>query len=143
MDMERFKQEYQKHLLEAQHLLMQSKELHNNLELAQKNIVDHTSAQRKRKARVVSEYAVMARSIIGKKFQQFQESAIAERVIEEKAAKNAKSERMKEPEPTSNPAIGKTQRTDTDLDAAANAEDGIPEVGDVGPVWLLTTVCHT
>uniref|UniRef100_A0A0A9ECZ6 MutS2 and Smr-associated SH3 domain-containing protein n=1 Tax=Arundo donax TaxID=35708 RepID=A0A0A9ECZ6_ARUDO len=111
---------------------MQSKELHNNLELAQKNIVDHTSAQRKRKARVVSEYAVMARSIIRKKFQQFQESAIAERVIEEeKAAKNAKSERMKDPEPTSTSAIAKTQKTDTNLDAAANdEEDGIPEVGD-------------
>ncbi|XP_062205323.1 uncharacterized protein LOC133907323 [Phragmites australis] len=132
MDMERFKQKYQQHLQEAQHLLMQSKELHNNLELAQKNIVDHTSAQRKRKARVVSEYAVMARSIIRKKFQQFQESAIAERAKEEEAAKNAKSERVKDPVPASTSVIGKTQNTDTILDAAANdEEDGTPEVGDL------------
>ncbi|WVZ59565.1 hypothetical protein U9M48_009687 [Paspalum notatum var. saurae] len=131
MEMERFKQEYQHHLQKAQYLLMQSKELHNNLELAQKNIVDHTSAQRKRKARVISEYAVMARSIIRKKFQQLQESAIAERVKEEeKAANNAKSARMKDPVPAST-AIGKTQNTDTDLGTAANDDgDGIPEVGD-------------
>ncbi|TVU32050.1 hypothetical protein EJB05_23766, partial [Eragrostis curvula] len=133
MDMERFKQEYQHHLREAQHLLMQSKVLHDNLELAQKNIADHTSAQSKRKARVVSEYAVMARSIIRKKFQELQEAAIAERMIEEeKAAKNTKSERVKDPEPIGNSAIGKTQKTDTKLVAAANGgEDGIPEVGDL------------
>ncbi|KAJ1294890.1 hypothetical protein BS78_01G180700 [Paspalum vaginatum] len=131
MEMERFKQEYQHHLREAQYLLMQSKELHNNLELAQKNIVDHTSAQRKRKARVISEYAVMARSIIRKKFQQLQESAMAERVKEEeKAANNVKSVRVKDPVPAST-AIGKTQNKDTDLGTVANdGEDGIPEVGD-------------
>jgi hypothetical protein len=71
--------------------------LYDKLELAQKNIADHASAQRKRKSRVVSEYAAMARSIIRKKFQQLQEAAIAERVIEEKAAQNAKSERVKDP----------------------------------------------
>ncbi|GJN19849.1 hypothetical protein PR202_gb07162 [Eleusine coracana subsp. coracana] len=133
MDMERFKQEYQQNLQEAQQLLMQSKVLHENLELGQKNIADHISAQRKRKARVVSEYAVMARSIIRKKFQQLQEAAIAERVIEEKAAKNVKSERVKDPEPIStSTATGKTQKTDASLVAAASGvEDGIPEVGDL------------
>jgi len=102
------------------------------LELAQRNIVDHTSAQRKRKARVISEYAVMARSIIRKKFQQFQESAIAERVKEEeKAADNAKSERVKDHMPTSTAAMGKAHNTDTDLATSADdEEDGIPEVGD-------------
>ncbi|RLN16113.1 endonuclease MutS2 isoform X1 [Panicum miliaceum] len=130
MDMERFKQDYQQDLQKAQHLLMQSKELHNNLELARRNIVDHTSAQRKRKARVISEYAVMARSIIRKKFQQFQESAIAERLKEEKAV-DAKSERVKDPMPTSTTAMGKAQKTDTNLATAADdEEDGIPEVGD-------------
>ncbi|CAN6287763.1 unnamed protein product [Urochloa humidicola] len=132
MDMERFKQDYQQNLKKAQHLLMQSKELQNNLELAQKNIVDHTSAQRKRKARVISEYAVMARSIIRKKFQQFQESAIAERVKEEeKAANNAKSERVKDPMPPSTAAMEMTQNTDAKLGTATgDEEDGIPEVGD-------------
>lgn len=67
------------------------------MELAQKNIVDHTSAQRKRKARVISEYAVMARSIIRKKFQQFQESALAERLKEEQKAVNDASDRVKDP----------------------------------------------
>ncbi|CAN6298833.1 unnamed protein product [Urochloa humidicola] len=131
MDMERFKQDYQQNLQKAQHLLMQSKELHNNLEMAQKNIVDHTSAQRKRKARVISEYAVMARSIIRKKFQQFQESALAERVKEEKAANDTKSERVKNPTPPSTAAMGMTQNTDARLGAATgDEEDGIPEVGD-------------
>ncbi|XP_066386837.1 uncharacterized protein [Miscanthus floridulus] len=131
MDMERFKQEYQQHLQEAQYLLMQSKELHNNLELAQKNIVDHTSAQRKRKARVISEYAVMARSIIRKKFQQFQESAIAERLKEEKAVNDAKSDRVKDPVLANTSAIGKTQNIDTTLGMATNDDEGgVPEVGD-------------
>ncbi|XP_066373675.1 uncharacterized protein [Miscanthus floridulus] len=123
MDMERFKQEYQQHLQEAQYLLMQSKELHNNLELAQKNIVDHTSAQRKRKARVISEYAVMARSIIRKKFQQFQESAIAERLNEEeKAVNDAKSDRVKDPVLANTSTIGKTQNIDTTLGMATNGK---------------------
>lgn len=136
MDMERLKQEYQQHLQEAQYLLMQSKELHNNLELAQKSIVDHTSAQRKRKARVISEYAVMARSIIRKKFQQFQESAIAERVKEEENAVNdAKSDRVKDPMPANTSAIGKIQNIDTSLGMSATGkvlddEDEVPEVGD-------------
>lgn len=130
--MERLKQEYQQHLQEAQYLLMQSKELHNNLELAQKSIVDHTSAQRKRKARVISEYAVMARSIIRKKFQQFQESAIAERVKEEENAVNdAKSDRVKDPMPANTSAIGNIQNIDTSLGMTANDdEDEVPEVGD-------------
>jgi hypothetical protein len=94
--------------------------LYDKLELAQKNIADHTSSQRKRKARVVSEYAAMARSIIRKKFQQLQEAAIAERVIEEKAAQSAKSERVKDPEPMStSAAIGKTRKTDANLVPAA------------------------
>ena len=93
------------------------------MELAQRKILDHTSAQRKRKARVISEYAVMARSIIRKKFQQFQESAIAERVKEEeKAADNAKSERVKDHMPTSTAAMGKAHNTDTDLATSADGK---------------------
>jgi hypothetical protein len=96
------------------------------LELAQKNIVDHISTQRKRRARVISEYAVMARSIIRKKFQQFQESAIAERVKEEeKAANNAKSERIKDLMPSTTAATEKTQNTDNNLGAAADGKDYI------------------
>uniref|UniRef100_A0A0D3HFH8 DNA mismatch repair proteins mutS family domain-containing protein n=1 Tax=Oryza barthii TaxID=65489 RepID=A0A0D3HFH8_9ORYZ len=133
MDMENFKQQYQHHLQEAQYYVMQSKELHNNLEVAQKNIIDHTSAQRKRKARVISEYAVMARSIIRKKFQQFRESAIAKRVLEEeKAVQNDKPERLKDPEPTSTPAVKKAQNTNISMATTTEGEDnGIPEVGDL------------
>ncbi|XP_066160866.1 uncharacterized protein [Oryza sativa Japonica Group] len=131
MDMENFKQQYQHHLQEAQYYVMQSKELHNNLEVAQKNIIDHTSAQRKRKARVISEYAVMARSIIRKKFQQFRESAIAKRVLEEeKAVQNDKPERLKDPEPTSTPAVKKAQNTNISM-ATTTEDNGIPEVGDL------------
>lgn len=65
----------------------------------------------------------MARSIIRKKFQQFQESAIAERVREEeKAVNNAKSERVKDPVPASTAAMAKTQNTDTNLGAAADGK---------------------
>ncbi|VAH17235.1 unnamed protein product [Triticum turgidum subsp. durum] len=133
MDMEKFKQEYHEQLQQAQHYLMQSKELHNDLEVAQKSIVDHSTAQRKRKSRVVSEYAVMARSIIHKKFQQYRESAVAQRVLEEeKAAEKAKSEGAKGPELSSTSAPKKTQNTNISMVTEANDEDGgIPEVGDL------------
>uniref|UniRef100_A0A452YM45 DNA mismatch repair proteins mutS family domain-containing protein n=1 Tax=Aegilops tauschii subsp. strangulata TaxID=200361 RepID=A0A452YM45_AEGTS len=133
MDMEKFKQEYHEQLQQAQHYLMQSKELHNDLEVAQKSIVDHGIAQRKRKSRVVSEYAVMARSIIHKKFQQYRESAVAQRVLEEeKAAEKAKSEGAKGPEPASTSAPKKTQNTNSSMVTEANDENGgIPEVGDL------------
>ncbi|VAH05210.1 unnamed protein product [Triticum turgidum subsp. durum] len=123
MDMEKFKQEYHEQLQQAQHYLMQSKELHNDLEVAQKSIVDHSTAQRKRKSRVVSEYAVMARSIIHKKFQQYRESAVAQRVLEEeKAAEKAKSEGAKSPEPSSTSALKKTQNTNSITVAEANGK---------------------
>ncbi|KAM3402665.1 hypothetical protein ACQJBY_006485 [Aegilops geniculata] len=137
MDMEKFKQEYHEQLQQAQHYLMQSKELHNDLEVAQKSIVDHGIAQRKRKSRVVSEYAVMARSIIHKKFQQCRESAVAQRVLEEeKAAEKAKSEGAKGPEPSSTSAPKKTQNTNSSMVTEANGKiidenGGIPEVGDL------------
>lgn len=101
--------------------------------MAQKNVMDHTIAQRKRKSRVVSEYAVMARSIIHKKFQQFRESAIAQRVLEEeRAVEKAKSERVKGPEPSSTSAIKMAQNTNSSMATEANDEDGgIPEVGDL------------
>ncbi|XP_044401164.1 endonuclease MutS2 isoform X1 [Triticum aestivum] len=137
MDMEKFKQEYHEQLQQAQHYLMQSKELHNDLEVAQKSIVDHSTAQRKRKSRVVSEYAVMARSIIHKKFQQYRESAVAQRVLEEeKAAEKAKSEGAKGPELSSTSAPKKTQNTNISMVTEANGkiideDGGIPEVGDL------------
>ncbi|KAF0928812.1 hypothetical protein E2562_010681 [Oryza meyeriana var. granulata] len=131
MDMENFKQQYQHHLQEAQYYLMQSKELHNKLEVAQKNVLDHASAQRKRKARVISEYAVMARSIIRKKFQQFRESAIAKRALEEQSAvENDKPERLKGPEPTST-AVKKVQNTNISMATTEGEDDVIPEVGDL------------
>ena len=93
------------------------------MEVAQKNIVDHTTAQRKRKSRVVSEYAVMARSIIHKKFQLLRESAVAQRVLEEeKAAEKAKLERVKDPEPSSTYSLKKTQNTHSSVATEANGK---------------------
>lgn len=107
------------------------------MELAQKSIVDHTSAQRKRKARVISEYAVMARSIIRKKFQQFQESAIAERVKEEENAVNdAKSDRVKDPMPANTSAIGKIQNIDTSLGMSATGK----VLGENSVVFILPLI---
>ena len=79
----------------------------------------------------------MARSIIRKKFQQFQESAIAERVKEEKAADNAKSERVKDHMPTSTAAMGKAHNTDTNL--ATAADDGKGYMGNSFVFVLVLT----
>lgn len=111
------------------------------MELAQKNIVDHTSAQRKRKARVISEYAVMARSIIRKKFQQLQESAIAERLKEEKAVNDAKSDTVKDHVLANTSAIGKTQNIDTNLGMATNGK--VQSIIWNSLVFYITINLHT
>lgn len=65
----------------------------------------------------------MARSIIHKKFQQYRESAVAQRVLEEeKAAEKAKSEGAKGPELSSTSALKKTQNTNSSMVTEANGK---------------------
>ncbi|KAF3432709.1 hypothetical protein FNV43_RR23811 [Rhamnella rubrinervis] len=75
-DMERLKQEYQELLDEAQHHLMLSRDLYENLLVARRKIMEHATNQRSRKMRVIPETAGMARSILHKKVRQLRASAL-------------------------------------------------------------------
>ncbi|KAF6156774.1 hypothetical protein GIB67_033243 [Kingdonia uniflora] len=75
VDMERFKQDFQKHIQESQHYLNLSRELHENLLAAQQRITEHGITQRYKKAREISEAATTARSTLHKKLREFRASA--------------------------------------------------------------------
>ncbi|ONK73814.1 uncharacterized protein A4U43_C04F35660 [Asparagus officinalis] len=79
VDMETFKQDFQQHLREAEHYLMLSRKLHDDLLMAKQTISEHSVVQRNRKLKAVSETATVARSILRSKLQQFRESAIAQK----------------------------------------------------------------
>ncbi|KDP46010.1 hypothetical protein JCGZ_14917 [Jatropha curcas] len=70
IDMERFKQDFQELLHEAQHHLMLSRNLHEKLLQSRKKIMEHGSSQRFRKMQEISEAAAMARSILHRKARQ-------------------------------------------------------------------------
>ncbi|KAL4594593.1 hypothetical protein ACB092_12G030100 [Castanea dentata] len=75
-DMERLKQDFKEYLEEAQHHMMLSKDLYENLLVARRKIMEHGTRQRLRKMREISEAAAMARSILHNKARQLRASAI-------------------------------------------------------------------
>lgn len=75
IDMERFKQDIQKHIYEAQHHLTLSRELREKLLVARREIMEHGSDQRYKKIRQISEAASIARSTLHKKVRQLRQSS--------------------------------------------------------------------
>ncbi|KAF8379854.1 hypothetical protein HHK36_029303 [Tetracentron sinense] len=75
IDMERFKQDFQEHIHEAQHYLILSRNLHEHLLMAKRKIMEHGTTQRYRKMHEISEAVAMARSILHKKVRQIRSSA--------------------------------------------------------------------
>ncbi|KAM4068542.1 hypothetical protein ACB094_12G020800 [Castanea mollissima] len=75
-DMERLKQDFKEYLEEAQHHMMLSKDLYENLLVARRKIMEHGTRQRLRKMREISEAAAMARSILHNRARQLRASAI-------------------------------------------------------------------
>ncbi|KAM2921738.1 uncharacterized protein LOC126630727 [Malus sylvestris] len=76
IDMERLKQDFQELLHEGQHHLMLSRESYEKLLVAKRKTMEHSSDQRYRKIREISEAAAMARSILHKKVRTRRASAI-------------------------------------------------------------------
>ncbi|XP_050237449.1 uncharacterized protein LOC126687114 [Mercurialis annua] len=70
IDMERFKQDFQELLHEAQHHIRLSRDLHKKLLLARRKIMDHGSGQRYRMLQEISEVAATSRSALHKKVRQ-------------------------------------------------------------------------
>ncbi|CAN1251216.1 Endonuclease MutS2 [Linum perenne] len=70
--MERSKQDFRDHLIEAEQHLGLSRNIHKNLLRAKRRIMDHAASQRYRKAREISEAVSLARSVIRKKVRELQ-----------------------------------------------------------------------
>ncbi|KAF5450555.1 hypothetical protein F2P56_030889 [Juglans regia] len=75
-DMERFKQDFKEQLEEAQHHVLLSKDLYENLLVARRKIMEHSTDLRLRKMREISEAAAVARSILHRKVRQHRASVI-------------------------------------------------------------------
>ncbi|XP_021909345.1 uncharacterized protein LOC110823288 [Carica papaya] len=76
ISMERFKQEYQELLHETRKYLMLSRDLHENLLLTKKKIMEHSIDQRQKKMREISAAGARARSLLHRKLQQLRASSL-------------------------------------------------------------------
>ncbi|EFH42275.1 DNA mismatch repair muts family protein [Arabidopsis lyrata subsp. lyrata] len=75
LDMERYKQEYQRLLNESRVYIRLSRELHDNLLIAQKNINDHATKERRKMRQELTQAGSMTRSTLRRTLQQFRSSA--------------------------------------------------------------------
>ncbi|CAK9182668.1 unnamed protein product [Ilex paraguariensis] len=75
VDMKTLKQNFHEHIHEAQHYMLLSRDLHENLLETRRKVMKHGIDQRYRKMRDISETGAIARSILHKKLRQFCASA--------------------------------------------------------------------
>ncbi|KAJ0246224.1 DNA mismatch repair protein MutS [Hirschfeldia incana] len=75
LDMERYKQEYQRLLNESRRYIRISRELHENLLTAEKNINNHATRERLKMRQELTQAGSMARSTLRRTLQQFRASA--------------------------------------------------------------------
>ncbi|XP_020582046.1 uncharacterized protein LOC110025737 isoform X2 [Phalaenopsis equestris] len=108
IDMESSKQDFEHHLDEADHYLMLSRRLHQDLLMARERITMHSSIQIKRKANSVSEFAAVARSIIHTKLQQHRETAVEKNIEDRKQKPNLIASSNRSVGQTKGPDIGRT-----------------------------------
>ncbi|KAI0520580.1 hypothetical protein KFK09_008056 [Dendrobium nobile] len=130
IDMESSKQDFEQHLEDAQHYLMLSRRLHQDLLMARERVTQHIGTQRKSKAQSISEFAVMARSILHTKLQQYRQSALAQRTSQSKTVDNIEYQKQNlKLMASSNRSVDQTKSSDigrTSHDKLLR----IPEVGE-------------
>ncbi|XP_043716792.1 endonuclease MutS2 isoform X2 [Telopea speciosissima] len=76
IDMERHKKDFEEHIHEAQHYLILSRKLNEDLLVAQRKVMEHGISQRHRKMQETSEAATIACSILHKKLLQHRTFAV-------------------------------------------------------------------
>ncbi|KAJ0102601.1 hypothetical protein Patl1_05535 [Pistacia atlantica] len=132
IDMERFKQEFQELLHEARNFLMLSRDLHENLLVTRRKLMEHGTKQRYRKMREITEAAAMARSLVHKRARQLRAPA-AQPSQPTKVGKSQQifasnsqqtNVRKSEHPATSSPAVKVIKKSVT------AKRSGLPEVGD-------------
>ncbi|XP_019054629.1 PREDICTED: uncharacterized protein LOC104605235 isoform X2 [Nelumbo nucifera] len=76
IDMERFKQDFEEHIRQAQHYLNLSRKLNKDLLAAKKKITEHGITQSYQKMHAISDVAARARSLLHKKLRQLRVSTM-------------------------------------------------------------------
>lgn len=129
VDMERFKQNFQQNLQEAQHYLMLSRKLQESLSMANQNIADHVAIQMKRKLKAILESAATARSILRKRLYEFRESAMTEKTLENDEADSSRHS-IKNLKQSSLPTIPTERIRPSDITLVHEKQTKIPKIGD-------------
>lgn len=130
IDMESFKQHFEQHLKEAQHYLMLSRRLHQDLLMARERVAMHSSTQIKLKAKSISDFAAMARSILHTKLQQHRETAVAQNTSQRTTRDNIEGQKQNlKLMTTANCSV--VQTTCSDISKTSHGKlHRIPEVGE-------------
>lgn len=125
LDMERYKQDYQRLLNESRRYIRISRELHENLLTAEKNINSHATRERLKMRQELIQAGSMARSTLRRTLQQFRASAaqssrtkVATQLKTTKGGDNA----------TRSPSM--VARRPVSEDAAQKGNTKLPQVGD-------------
>ncbi|KAM7499852.1 hypothetical protein LguiA_024266 [Lonicera macranthoides] len=144
VEMERFKQNFHEHISQAQHYLKLSRDLHENLLVARRKVMEHGTNQRYRKIREISELAATARSILHKKVRQLRAS------VAQSSRSNATTDcsqqslvatNIQHNTTVDNSQIPVTTKTANSTDTIRNPASGgwvkIPKIGDMVHVSSL------
>ncbi|XP_059667338.1 uncharacterized protein LOC132312832 [Cornus florida] len=141
MDMEKFKQGLHKHINEARHYLMLSRDLHQNLLATRTKVMEHGNDQRYKKMLKISEMAAMGRSILHKKVRQVRASATQAPQLS--AANNSQhipainSQRTASDNSELSVAAKTLYRIDSIKDSPSERRAKLPKVGDMVHVSSL------
>eukprot|EP00257_Ricinus_communis_P025773 XP_025013187.1 uncharacterized protein LOC8262237 isoform X2 [Ricinus communis] len=133
IDMERFKQEVQELLYEAQHQIRLSKDLHEALLLARRKIMEHGSSQRYKMMQEIYEIAAMARSLLHKKVRQHR----AYITSKPSHAPAAKTHSLRSDQLTTVDSGGHSESTPIGTKTQSSVRTELPQVGETVQVLSL------
>ncbi|XP_042489693.1 endonuclease MutS2 isoform X2 [Macadamia integrifolia] len=142
IDMEEHKKDFEEHIHEAQHYLILSKKLNEDLLAAERKIMEHGISQRHRKMQEISDAATIACSILRKQLQQHRISAVQPfkkaTVIYSQQTPVAKSHHAKVDD-------GQHPRADAGADSVDNKKQSLSdkkiELPKIGAVVHIPSLC--
>ncbi|KAF8102869.1 hypothetical protein N665_0191s0019 [Sinapis alba] len=125
LDMERYKQDYQRLLNESRRYIRVSRELHENLLTAEKNINNHATRERLKMRQELIQAGSMARSTLRRTLQQFRASAA--QFSRSKVATQVKTTKDGD---NVTPSPSMVARRPISENAAEKSNTKLPQVGD-------------
>nr|VDD21632.1 unnamed protein product [Brassica oleracea] len=125
LDMERYKQDYQRLLNESRRYIRISRELHENLLTAEKNINNHATRERLKMRQELTQAGSMARSTLRRTLQQFRVSA-----AQSSRSKVATQLKTTKDGDNATPSPSMVARRPVSEDSAQKGNTKLPEIGD-------------